>query len=70
MSSRTGSLGHIDRKSWPTLPPIQYHAPFTNTSVNQSGWLIMTEWPDVVFSRTVQELSDLHSSAALSKAAN
>ena len=30
----------------------------------------MTEWPEVVFSRTVQEPSALHSAAALSMAAN
>src|SRR5258706_16019782 len=41
----------------------------SKTPVSHSGSLIITEWPDVVFSRTVQDLSALHSANALSNAA-
>ena len=49
---------------------FHYQADFSKTSVNQSGSLIMTGWPDVVFSKTVQDLSALHSANALSNAAS
>src|SRR5690349_11971259 len=51
-------------------PDTTYQAALSKTPVNQSGSTIITEWPDVVFSRTVQDLSALHSPTALSNAAN
>ena len=75
-SIRIQANPQVERDDSPQIIPPEVaadersHAAFNNTSVNQSGWLIVIEWPDVVFSRTVQNLSDLHSSAALSKAAN
>src|ERR1700680_1559209 len=49
---------------------LSSHAACSKTPVNHSGSLIITGWPDVVFSKTVQELSALHSPNALSNAAN